>query len=294
MIRIAAASVCLTALFAFPAAYSDVRAAEVATPPGSQPESLTVGPDGTVILGSASSGKIYRAKKGATTAELWIDVSREIPKGAFLGVLADPGSNTLWACQINDGPPREGRKTSLRGFNLATGAPKSRWDLPGETNLCNDMVVAPDKSLYVTDTFVGKIWRVTPEGTQGTLVIDSMRYLFGVDGIAFLNGQLYVNTVFAGNLYRVNIDAQSKGTLTEIFMDKLVKNPDGMREAGGKLFVAENAGSRVHYLTIKGDTATVTVIKDGLKTPTAVQPFGGEVWIAERSGDKGSSIPLPR
>ena len=103
MIRIATAAACLAALIAVPA-----HAAEVATPPGSQPESLTVGPDGTVILGSSSSGRIYRAKKGATKADLWIDVSREIPKGAFLGVLADPGSNTLWACQINDGPPREG------------------------------------------------------------------------------------------------------------------------------------------------------------------------------------------
>lgn len=288
MIRIAAAA-CLTALLALPA-----RGAEVATPPGSQPESLTVAPDGTLILGSSSSPRIYRAKKGATQAELWIDLSLEIPKGAFLGVLADPGSNTLWACQINDGPPREGRKTSLRGFNLANGAPKSRWDLPGETNLCNDIVVAPDKSLYVTDTFVGKIWQVNPAGTQGTLVIDNTRYLFGVDGIAFLNGELYVNTVFAGNLYRVNIDAQGKGTLTEIFMDKLVKNPDGMREADGKLFVAENAGSKVHYLTIKGDTATVTIIKEGLKAPTAVQPFGNEVWIAERSGDKASSVPMPK
>ncbi len=288
MIRIAATA-CMTALLALPA-----QGAEVATPPGSQPESLTVAPDGTLILGSSTSPRIYRAKKGATRAELWIDLSLEIPKGAFLGVLADPGSNTLWACQINDGPPREGRKTSLRGFNLANGAPKSRWDLPGETNLCNDIVVAPDKSLYVTDTFMGRIWQVNPAGTQGTLVIDNMRYLFGVDGIAFLNGELYVNTVFAGNLYRVNLDAQGKGTLTEILMDRLVRNPDGMREAGGKLFVAENAGSKVHYLTIKGDTATVTVIKEGLKAPTAVQPFGNEVWIAERSGDKASSVPMPK
>ena len=289
MIRITAAAACLTALFA-----GTAWAADVVTPKNAQPESLTVGPDGTLILGSASSPKIYRAKKGAMTAEVWIDVSSEVPKGTFLGVLADALSNTLWACQINDGSPGEGRKSTLRGFDLKTGAAKSRWDLPSETNLCNDMVVAPDRSLYVTDTFRGRIWRVKPGGADATLVIDNMRYLYGVDGIAFLNGQLYVNTVFAGNLYRVNIDAAGKGTLTEIFMDKLVKNPDGMREAGGKLFVAENAGSKVHYLTIKGDTATVTVIKDGLQTPTAVQPFAGEVWIAERSGDKGSSIPLPR
>ncbi len=53
------------------------------------PESLTVAHDGTLILGSASSPKIYRAKKGTTTAVVWIDVSKEIPKGAFLGGLPD-------------------------------------------------------------------------------------------------------------------------------------------------------------------------------------------------------------
>jgi sugar lactone lactonase YvrE len=281
----------MSALFVFSAAH----AAEITTPPGSQPESLTVAPDGTVILGSASSPKIYRAKKGATTAEVWIDVSREVPNGTFLGVLADAGSNTLWACQINDGSSAEGRKSTLRGFDLKTGAAKSRWDLPSETNLCNDMVVAPDKSLYVTDTFRGRIWNVKPGGTEATLVIDNMRYLFGVDGIDFLNGQLYVNTVFGGNLYRVNIDAQGKGTLTEIFMDRLVKNPDGMRFANGKLFVAENAGARVHYLTIKGESGTVTVMKDGgMKVPTAVQPFGNELWVAERMGDKAISLPMPK
>lgn len=289
MIRIATAAVCLSALFALSAA-----AAEVSTPTGSQPESLTVGPDGTVIFGSASSPKIYRAKKGAAAAELWIDVSSEVPNGTFLGVLADAGSNTLWACQINNGTPADGRKSTLRGFDLKTGAAKSRWDLPSDTNLCNDIVVAPDKSLYITDTFRGRIWHVKPSGNEASLVIDNVRVLFGVDGIDFLDGQLYVNTVFAGNLYRVNIGADGKGTLTEIFMDRLVKNPDGMRHANGKLFVAENGGSRVHYLTIKGDTATVTVIKEGLKTPTAVQPFGGEVWIAERSGDKGTSVPMPK
>ena len=289
MIRITTAAVFLSALFAFSA-----TAAEVTTPAGAQPESLTVAPDGTVILGSASSPKIYRAKKGAATAEVWIDVTSEVPNGTFLGVLADAGSNTLWACQINNGTPADGRKSTLRGFDLKTGVAKSRWDLPSDTNLCNDMVVAPDKSLYVTDTFRGRIWNVKPGGTEASLVIDNVRVLFGADGIDFLNGQRYVNTVFAGNLYRVNIGADGKGTLTEIFMDKLVRNPDGMRYANGKLFVAENGGSKVHTLTIKGDTATVTVIKDGLKTPTAVQPFAGEVWIAERSGDKGSSIPMPK
>ena len=31
-----------------------------------------------------------------------------------------------------------------------------------------------------------------------------------------------------------------------------------------------------------GDRSSVTVIKERLKTPTAVEPAGGTIWIAER------------
>src|ERR1700691_1038991 len=60
----------------------------VTTDPQSQPESTTVAPDGALILGSMSKPVIYRAAKGATKAEVTIDVRWEGPV-SFLGVLAD-------------------------------------------------------------------------------------------------------------------------------------------------------------------------------------------------------------
>jgi hypothetical protein len=66
----------------------------VTTDPQSQPESITVAPDGALILGSMSKRVIYRAAKGATKAAVFIDVSSEGPV-SFLGVLADSGANTL-------------------------------------------------------------------------------------------------------------------------------------------------------------------------------------------------------
>jgi len=37
----------------------------------------------------------------------------------------------------------------------------------------------------------------------------------------------------------------------------------------------------------------VAVIKEGLKTPTAVEPAGNTIWIAERGAGKAVSIPMP-
>ena len=39
-------------------------------------------------------------------------------------------------------------------------------------------------------------------------------------------------------------------------------------------------------------SATVTVLKEGLSTPTAVEPAGDTIWIAERGAGKAVSIPM--
>jgi hypothetical protein len=108
-------------------------AATIVVPAKSAPESITIAPNGDLILGSMGSAKIYRAKTGSDKPEVFIDVSAE---GAvsFLGVLAD----------------------------APTGGAKFRWELPGNTNLCNDFVVGPDKALYISDTTGAKIWRLKP------------------------------------------------------------------------------------------------------------------------------------
>src|ERR1700761_2242847 len=133
----------------------------------SQPESLTVAPDGTLIVGSASSPFIYKVRPGSTTAEKFIDVSAEPPGTFILGVLADASNKTLWACQLTPVPnttPAQ-RHTTLRGFDLTTGAPKLRWDLPGDNTTCNDFAIGPDKALYITDTATGRIYRL-PAGAS--------------------------------------------------------------------------------------------------------------------------------
>jgi hypothetical protein len=100
----------------------------------SQPESLTVAPGGILIVGSASSPFIYKVKPGSTTVEKFVDASSEGAGTFFFGMLADPATNTLWACQLTPVPgttPVQ-RHTALRGFDLSTGAQKVRWNLPGD------------------------------------------------------------------------------------------------------------------------------------------------------------------
>jgi len=119
--------------------------------------------------------------------------------------------------------------------------------------------------------------------------------LTGIDGITFLDGVLYVNNVWFNKLYRIPVDAAGKaGTPVDIWMDAPVKGPDGMRAAGGKLFLAENGAGKIDALTIKGDIAHVTVLKDGLNAPTGVEPAGDILWFTERGAGKVWSVSLPK
>ncbi len=262
----------------------------------SQPESLTVAPGGVLIVGSASSPFVYKVRSGSSTAEKFIDASAEGPGTFFFGMLADAATNTLWTCQLTPVPnttPVQ-RHTALRSFDLSTGAPKIRWNLPGDNNVCNDFAIGPDKALYITDTINSKIYKLPAGASTAELFLED-RALYGIDGITFLDGTLYVNNVFSNNLYRIPVDAAGKpGQPVDIWMDQPIKGPDGMRAANGKLFVAENGSGKISIITVNGDKASVTVIKEGLKTPTGVQPAGDTVWFTERAIGKAESIPMPK
>jgi len=262
----------------------------------SQPESLTMAPGGVLIVGSASSPFVYKVRPGSSTAEKFIDVSAEGPGTFFLGMLADASSNTLWTCQLtpipNTTPPQ--RHSALRSFDLTTGAAKIRWNLPGESNVCNDFTIGPDKALYITDTIPGRIFRLPAGASTAELYLDHPT-LRGVDGITFLDGTLYVNNVIFNKLYRIPVDANGKpGTPVDIWMDQPVKGPDGMRAVNGKLLLAENANGKISALTVNGDKASVVTLKDGLNTPCGVEPAGDVIWIAERGAGKAVSIPMPK
>jgi hypothetical protein len=262
----------------------------------SQPESLTIAPGGILIVGSASTPFVYKVRPGSTTAEKFVDASGEGPGTFFFGMLADAASNTLWTCQLTPVPDTRPvkRHTALRGFDLSTGAEKIRWNLPGENSTCNDFSVGADKALYISDTANGKVFRLQAGASTAELFVEDAS-LHGIDGITFLNGTLYVNNVIRSKLYRIPVDAAGKaGQPVELQLDQPVKGPDGMRAANGKLLLAENGSGKIFVITVDGDKASVTVLKEGLMTPTAVEPNGDTIWVAERGSGKALSIPMPK
>ena len=249
------------------------------------PESITALPDGTVILGGMLQPWIYRAKPGAAIAERWIDL-RGVGSAAW-GVLPDQRTNTLYACTVafplpaKITPPVKERHSTLRAFDLTTGAVKGAWALQGDTNACNDITVAPDGTVYVSDLANGEIQRLK-KGAAAMDVWLKTPELANVDGIVFNGPTLYVSNVSTSKIYRIPVNADDSGGMpVEVTLSQPIKGPDGVRAWNGKLYVAENGANQISELTLKGDTATVTVLGTGYQTATGVAPAGDTVWVGE-------------
>jgi AcrB/AcrD/AcrF family len=89
------------------------------------PESITAMRDGTMYVGSAAAGGVFRVRPHARRAEVWFQ------PGAFGGPNSIAGS-------------------ALKGFDLKSGEGGVSALLPSDHTLCNDIAVGPDGSAYVT------------------------------------------------------------------------------------------------------------------------------------------------
>jgi glucose/arabinose dehydrogenase/mono/diheme cytochrome c family protein len=283
-----------------PAAPSSTAAPAELLIPGEKiyPESITSTADGRVIIGSISARTIYAVKPGAQTAEPWIQPDDE-PALGILGAFADEKAQTLWACfsSIHDGkqPP-----STLKAFDLQTGALKGKYPLPTAGAFCNDIAVGADGSAYISDTNNMEVDRLAPGIHQ--IEVWAGNGGFGpkggvLDGISVLGNHLYVNTLETNKLFTVPIDADGKaGTITEMKLDRAVHNPDGMRSFGkDSVLIVEGGGKGwLSRIKIADDSGQVTPLKgsypDGAVSVTVV---GTTAYVLEGQLDALFGKPDP-
>ena len=101
----------------------------------------------------------------------------------------------------------------MKAFNLKDASLKASYPFPGN-GLCNDIAVAKDGTVYVTDTTGARVLRLKKGATALDVWAADPMLLATADGIALLaDGNVYVNSVGQGTLLRIPVKADgSAGT----------------------------------------------------------------------------------
>ena len=283
---------------------------------GVHPESVTSDRQGALYTGSVP-GTIYRAGPKATTAVPFISPNAENGLRSVFGVLADDKQGRLWACSVANsfGPRTAGpvAPSELVAFELKSGKLIGRWVFPAPGGTCNDIAIDKDGSAYASDTPGGRILKLAKGGSALEVVASDDR-LKGIDGLSFGTDALYINNVQRNELWRVNLPAPGSAAgasaqLTLLKASEKMGGPDGLRHIGNNRFLqAEGTSGRATLVTIKGNDATIVVLRDGLNSSPGITLIGNTVYVVEgkiqylfnpelRGKDPGPfkaiAIPLP-
>jgi sugar lactone lactonase YvrE len=248
------------------------------------PESLTSSKDGTVFVGSMERNSVYRAAPDSSTAQEWIP-SKAHGLQTVLGVFADDETGTLWVCASasggRNGAPVVG-ETALKAFSMRDASFKGSYVFPGN-GLCNDVAIAPDGTLYVTDTTGARVLRLRKGAKALDVWASDAALLASADGIAILaDGAVYVNSYSRGAIVRIPVQRDgSAGTITRLETSRPLTQPDGMRSVGAATMLLTEGAGRLDEVTIDGDRAEIKVLKEGLAGPTAVTLIGDMAYVSE-------------
>ena len=246
------------------------------------PENIAAGPDGTLWIGSVGRAAVYRALPNEPTATPWIAPGAHGLK-RVMGLYHDGVRNLLWVCDAGE-RPADGSKGQafIRTFDPKTGAPKDSYPFEAGGG-CNDLTIAGDGTVYVSDFENARIFRLKPgEKTLTPWLADER--LAAVDGLAFLaDGALYANTFREGGLYRVPVNADgSPGSPVALAVSQKLERPDAMRAIGPDTLLVAEGGGRISAVTIRGDNAAVRVVRDGLTDgPAAAVLVGDTVYAVQ-------------
>jgi hypothetical protein len=252
------------------------------------PESMNAGPDGTLYVGSLTTGEVVALGPSVEKARVLHAAGADGIVGVA-GVLVDSSTaaSGLWICSVDFSFMTP---TFVRNLDISSGMVKASFPLPA-TSFCNDLVFDARHNLYVTDSFSPTVFRLASGATTLEPWVTDPRFRapmgqFGLDGICLDDsGSIIVNRRDSGQIFQIAVDSSgASGMITEIAVHPALAFPDGMRCTDhGNLLVVEGAPAtgRLSYLTVSGTVAKGRVLDNRLDFPTAVVRIGDEAWVTE-------------
>jgi sugar lactone lactonase YvrE len=232
--------------------------------PDYYPEGTASAADGTLYVGSIMQGMIVKVAAGSTAAQPF--VTKPTVRRGVIGLTVDAQRQLLWFCDSNPKLDDAHKAGDLVGVQLSDAREVVRHALPkaeDKAPFCNDVIVSPDGALWITDSAVGRVFRVSAERAlqadsaevwaAGDEVQPPPSGGSGANGLDWLEGNLIVANVGRGTLLRLDpnsADAKRGAqviALTDVQTHEPVSlcSPDGVERVPGstdQLVVVENGG----------------------------------------------------
>jgi len=242
---------------------------------GQLPESITTDEAGNIYLSMSNTvGKITPSGQLSTFATL------PIPAGAVVSGLKFDEDGFLYAGSAGFTP----EPAAAFVWRISPSGHVEEYAELDPNGFPNDLAFDDDGNLYVTDPFLGQIWKIDDCGTAEVWLKDPLLdsnvedpYLiiapFGVDGIAFDKHQknLYVSNLDYGRILKIEVDDGEPEDI-EVFYENIgvIGGVDGIAfDKKENLFLAIHGQDRIVSLNKK---AKATVVAQGgpLQQPSSL------------------------
>ncbi len=232
-------------------------------------EGVAVSKQGDVVVGKATSGsaEIWRVPSGDFDRPVLL---ADLGEGDLIGLDVDNIGNVYAAVAAFLHPDLHGLwKVQPNGTAERVGALPAFF-----ASLPNDVTIDNRGNVYLSDSFDGKIWRLTPDGEWSVWIEDDLLraffgdFEFGVNGLVYHGSALYAAITLNGRVISVPIQHDgAAGTPAVLVQDDALIGVDGIEvDVQGNIFVTNNFTSTVQAIHV--DALSIeTISGDGLSAP---------------------------
>jgi SMP-30/Gluconolactonase/LRE-like region len=235
----------------------------------------TSGTEGVVI---AADGTIYYSQASA--------VGRITPDGTRNGTwVRVTGATTMWGLAL-DVPRRRlyagsPATRSIHVIDLSSDTPSASVFL-ASAGQPNGLTMGPDGDLYYSDFGGGHVYRVSADGMRTQVTTSTIS---SANGVAFYNGDLYVDSYSRGILWRLSVSGGME--TARMMVASGLGNPDGLAfDATGAAYITDQMMGRLVRIASDGTTEDLLT---GLRSPANIEWGLGplsctDIYVATGSG----------
>ena len=230
------------------------------------PEGITRDPkSGTLYVGSVRQRTIARVRPDGT-AGTFAEPKKE-GLGAVLGMGVDASRRLLHACSSDmkfmiEADPNRLERGTLFSFDLESGSLARKVALGGGAagHSCNDLTVAPDGTVYISDDLAREVVQVAPGAAEPRVLVDAGR-LGSPQGLALSeDGAALLIADYSSGLWRLTL---AGGTLSLVALPPHVPSTgiDGLARAGTTLLAIQNGITPHRVVRLTMDPTASSVLR---------------------------------